>query len=114
MDWTLIGLFLLATFFGGLTSGLTGFAAGLVVSGVWLHILTPLETTILLASYGMVTTATFAASGQLFKADLVMPFLEGLPALLLTLYGKLDNAAFRKVILVLLFFSGISLAVPIF
>ncbi|MFZ0066609.1 MAG: hypothetical protein WAK90_10595 [Pseudolabrys sp.] len=118
MDWTLIGLFLLATFFGGLTSGLTGFAAGLVVSGVWLHILTPLETSILIASYGMVTTATFAASG--FKVDLVMPFLEGLPALLLglwagvTLYGKLDDAAFRKVILVLLFFSGISLAVPIF
>jgi uncharacterized protein len=54
MDWTLIGLFLLATFFGGLTSGLTGFAAGLVVSGVWLHILTPLQTAMLIASYGMV------------------------------------------------------------
>jgi hypothetical protein len=29
-----------------------------------------------------------------------------------TLYDKLDDAAFRKVILVLLLFSGISLAVP--
>jgi len=242
MDWTPIGFFLLATFFGGLTSGLTGFAAGLVVSGVWLHILTPLQTAMLIASYGMVnqgygiwkvrhaldwrrilpfviggaigvplgvylvtylnpahlrigvgilliaysiynlarpkitpiksntqmdfgvgilngmlggltglggvistiwcqlgggtkdtqralfqpilfitmtmTTATFAASGQLFKVDLMRLFLEGLPALLLglwvgvTLYGKLDDAAFRKVILVLLLFSGISLAVP--
>jgi uncharacterized protein len=64
------------------------------------------------------TTAIFAASGHLFKVDLMTLFLEGLPALLLglwvgvTLYGKLDDAAFRKVILVLLFFSGISLALP--
>ncbi|HZT25926.1 MAG TPA: sulfite exporter TauE/SafE family protein [Pseudolabrys sp.] len=243
MDWTLTGLFLLATFFGGLTSGLTGFAAGLVVSGVWLHILTPLQTAMLIASYGMVnqgygiwkvrhaldwrrilpfaiggalgvpcgaylvtylnpahlrigvgilliaystynlarphltpiksgapmdfavgilngmlggltglggvistlwcqlgggskdaqralfqpilfitmtmTTATFAASGNLFSADLVTLFLEGLPVLLLglwagvTLYGKLNDAAFRKVILALLLVSGISLAVPL-
>ena len=45
-------------------------------------------------------------------------FFEGLPALLLglwagvTLYGKLNDAAFRKAMLVLLLFSGISLAVP--
>jgi uncharacterized protein len=242
MDWTLIGLFLLATFFGGLTSGLTGFASGLVVSGVWLHILTPPQTAMLIASYGMVnqgygiwkvrhaldwrrilpfviggaigvpcgaylvtylnpahlrtgvgalliaysiynlarpilapirsnaqmdfgvgvlngmlggltglggvistiwcqlgggskdaqralfqpilfitmtmTTATFAASGQLFKTDLMTLFVEGMPALLLglwagvALYGRLDDAAFRKVILWLLLISGTSLAAP--
>jgi len=41
MDGMNLVLYLTATFLGGLTSGLTGFAAGLVVSGVWLHIITP-------------------------------------------------------------------------
>src|SRR5690242_773061 len=54
MDGLTIVLFLIATFFGGLTSGLTGFAAGLVVSGVWLHIITPLQTAVLIAAYGVV------------------------------------------------------------
>jgi uncharacterized protein len=54
MDGTLIALFLIATFFGGLTSGLTGFAAGLGVSGVWLHIITPMQTAVRIATYGVV------------------------------------------------------------
>jgi len=45
-------------------------------------------------------------------------FLLGLPAMLaglwigFELYGKLDDAAFRKVILVLLLLAGLSLMVP--
>ena len=54
MDGMTLGLFLAATFFGGLTSGLTGFAAGLVFSGVWLHIITPMQTAVLIAAYGVV------------------------------------------------------------
>ena len=229
---------------GGLTSGLTGFAAGLVVSGVWLNIISPIQTAVLIAAYGEVnqgygiwkvrhalkwrrvlpfviggavgvplgaylltyanpaylrigvgvllvayatynlarpaftpvnsnatadlgigvmngllggltglagvistvwvqlgggpkdaqravfqpvlfmtmtmTTLTFAASGHLFNDGVVKLFLLGLPALLVGLwagvflYGKLDDAAFRKVILVLLLVSGLSLAVPAF
>ena len=57
MDGTVIGLFLFATFLGGFTSGLTGFAAGLVVSGIWLHIITPLQTAVLIAAYGVVNQA---------------------------------------------------------
>lgn len=244
MDGTVLGLFLLATFLGGFTSGLTGFAAGLVVSGVWLQILTPLQTAVLIAAYGMVNqaygiwkvrdalqwrrilpfvigaavgvplgaylvtylnpahlrigvgvlliaystynlarpaiapitsnraidtgigilngllggltglggvistiwvqlgggpkdaqravfqpvlfitmtmaTLTFAASGHLFNVDILKLFLMGLPALLLglwlgvRLYGKLDDAAFRKAILILLLISGFSLVVPAF
>ena len=244
MDAMTLVLFLTATFFGGLTSGLTGFAAGLVVSGVWLHIITPLQTAVLIAAYGMVnqgygiwkvrhalvwrrilpfvvggavgvplgaylvtylnpahlragvgallivyatynlakpsltpvksnaaidtgigvlngllggltglggvistiwvqlgggpkdaqravfqpvlfltmtmTTLTFAASGHLFNADIVKLFLMGLPALLLglwvgvKLYGRLDDAAFRKAVLILLLISGLSLVVPAF
>jgi uncharacterized membrane protein YfcA len=243
MDGTIIALFLVATFLGGFTSGLTGFAAGLVVSGVWLHIITPLQTAVLIAAYGIVnqsygiwkvrhalqwrlilpfviggavgvplgaylvtyvnpahlrigvgilliaysafnlarpnftpirsnpaidagigalngllggltglggvistvwvqlggrpkdaqraifqpvlfitmtmTTLTFAASGHLFNVDILKLFLLGLPALLLglgvgvTLYGKLDDAGFRKIILLLLLVSGLSLVVPL-
>ena len=242
MDGMVIGLFFLATFLGGFTSGLTGFAAGLVVSGIWLQILTPLQTAVLIAAYGIVNqaygvwkvrhalqwrrilpfviggaigvplgaylvtylnpahlrigvgilliaystynlarptltpiksnpaldggigvlngllggltglggvistiwvqlgggakdaqravfqpvlfitmtmaTLTFAASGHLFNADVLKLFLMGLPALLLglwlgvRLYGKLDDAAFRKAILVLLLLSGLSLVGP--
>lgn len=241
MDAWSLALFLTATFLGGFTSGLTGFAAGLVVSGIWLHIMTPVQTAVLIAAYGIVnqgygiwkvrkslqwrrilpfviggavgvplgaylvtylnpmhlrtgvgalliaystytlarpnltpikstpaldsiigvlngllggltglggvistvwcqlgggpkdaqraifqpvlfltmtmTTATFAASGHL-NAGILQLFLFGMPALLLglwiglKLYGRLDDAAFRKAILVLLLFSGLSLLVP--
>ncbi len=50
-----LALFLAATFVGGLTSGVAGFAMGLVVSGVWLHVITPLQTVALIAGYGLVT-----------------------------------------------------------
>ena len=50
-------LFLVSTFVGGLTSGLAGFAMGLVVSGVWLHIISPVQTVALIAGYGLITQA---------------------------------------------------------
>jgi uncharacterized membrane protein YfcA len=48
-------VFMVTAFFGGIVTGLAGFAMGLVVSGVWLHILTPAETAVLIASYGAIT-----------------------------------------------------------
>jgi hypothetical protein len=48
-------LFLAAAFFGGLTSGLSGFAMGLVVSGVWLHIIAPEQNALLIVLCGLVT-----------------------------------------------------------
>src|SRR5436190_10548621 len=53
MDGAVLGLFLTATFVGGLTTGLAGFAMGLVVSGIWLHILTPIQTASLIVAYGL-------------------------------------------------------------
>jgi uncharacterized membrane protein YfcA len=53
MDGTVLGLFLLATFVGGVVAGLAGFAMSLVVSGVWLHILTPIQTVTLIVGYGL-------------------------------------------------------------
>ena len=55
MDGAVLALYLFATFIGGLVSGLAGFALGLVVSGIWLHILTPLQAAMLMAGYGIFT-----------------------------------------------------------
>lgn len=55
MDNTVLGLFLFAAFLGGFASGLAGFAMGFVVSGFWLHIITPIQTTALIAGYGLWT-----------------------------------------------------------
>src|SRR5215218_10003646 len=50
-----LSLFLIAAFLGGMTSGLSGFAMGLVVSGVWLHMITPGQNALLIVLCGLVT-----------------------------------------------------------
>src|ERR1700755_3540704 len=55
MDGFVLGLFLFAAFLGGFASGLAGFAMGFVVSGIWLHVITPIQTTALIAGYGLCT-----------------------------------------------------------
>jgi len=55
MDGFVLTLFLAAAFAGGFASGLAGFAMGFIVSGIWLHILTPVQTTALIAGYGLLT-----------------------------------------------------------
>ncbi len=64
------------------------------------------------------TALCLGGTGSL-TPDTMKLFLIGLPALLagswlgLRLYGKLDEAAFRKIVLVLLLASGLALVVPI-
>lgn len=55
MDGLVFTLFALAALAGGFVSGFSGFAMGLVVSGVWLHIITPMQTATLIAGYGLLT-----------------------------------------------------------
>jgi uncharacterized membrane protein YfcA len=55
MDGLVFALFALAAFAGGFVSGFSGFAMGLIVSGVWLHIITPMQTATLIAGYGLLT-----------------------------------------------------------
>lgn len=55
MDALVFVLFALAALAGGFVSGFSGFAMGLVVSGVWLHIITPMQTATLIAGYGLLT-----------------------------------------------------------
>jgi len=47
-------LFLSGTFFAALVAGLGGFAFGIVAAGIWLYILTPLQTATLIMSLGLV------------------------------------------------------------
>ncbi len=53
LDTNALALFLVSAFVGGVTTGLAGFAMGLVVSGVWLHVLTPMQTAVLIVIYGL-------------------------------------------------------------
>lgn len=55
MDGLTFVVFALAALVGGFVSGFSGFAMGLVVSGVWLHIITPMQTATLIAGYGLLT-----------------------------------------------------------
>ena len=55
MDGFVVGLFVFAAFLGGFASGVAGFAMGFVVSGIWLHVITPVQTTALIAGYGLCT-----------------------------------------------------------
>jgi uncharacterized membrane protein YfcA len=55
MDGLVLILFVCAASAGGFVSGFSGFAMGLVVSGVWLHIITPIQTAALIAGYGLLT-----------------------------------------------------------
>lgn len=55
MDGIVLALFLLAAFIGGFASGLAGFAMGFIVSGIWLHLISPIQTTTLVVGYGLWT-----------------------------------------------------------
>ena len=58
------------------------------------------------------------AAARVITADILRLYLIGLPAMLaglwvgFKLYGKLDDAAFRKLILVLLLVGGLGLILP--
>src|SRR5712691_8749952 len=56
MDATIINvaIYVTATFAAALVTGVAGFAFGLVAAGVWLHILTPMQTATLIIAFGLV------------------------------------------------------------
>jgi uncharacterized protein len=55
MDGTFVGLYLLAIFLGALSSGLSGFAMGVILLGIWAHFLPPVQTAILIVGYSVFT-----------------------------------------------------------
>jgi uncharacterized membrane protein YfcA len=108
-------------FLNGILGGLTGFAG--ILTTIWCGIRGwPKDEQ--RAVFQPIGVAIFAMSGLWLGIGGAVPhdtlwfFVIGLPVLLagtwlgLKLYGHLDEAGFRKVVLVLLFVSGIALVVP--
>jgi len=78
MDGVTLALFLLAAFFGGLVSGLSGFAMGLVVSGIWLHIIAPEQNALLIVLCGLVTQGSgIWRVRHAMDWQTVLPFIVG-------------------------------------
>lgn len=78
MDGPVLAIFLVSVFFGGMVTGLAGFAMGLVVSGVWLHILTPAQTAMLIVGYGLLTQSyNIWRLRSALRWRLIAPFVIG-------------------------------------
>ena len=82
MDGSVFTVFALAAFVGGFVSGFSGFAMGLIVSGVWLHIITPMQTATLIAGYGLLTQGY-----GIFKLRRVLDIRKAWPLALGTVIG---------------------------
>jgi uncharacterized membrane protein YfcA len=108
-------------FFNGLLAGLTGLP-GLIVT-IWCQfrawpkdVQRTIFQPVMLAA--MVINAISLSVAGVVTEETVKLFLLGLPFLLaglwsgFKLYGKLDDAAFRKAVLMLLLMAGLSLGVP--
>lgn len=117
MDGLELALFLSTIFFGGLVSGFAGFALGLVVSPVWLHIFTPLQTATLIVGCGLFIQGygTWKLRHALSWRD-ISPFIIGgaigvpIGALMLTRIDPVNLRTGVGVLLVL--YSGYGLARP--
>jgi uncharacterized membrane protein YfcA len=48
-----LAIFLVGTFAAAFVTGLAGFAFGIVAAGIWLHALTPSQTSVLIVVYGL-------------------------------------------------------------
>src|SRR5436305_14000802 len=78
MDGVTLSFFLAAAFLGGLVSGVSGFAMGLVVSGVWLHIIAPNQNALLIVLCGLVTQGSgIWRVRHEMKWHTVLPFIIG-------------------------------------
>jgi uncharacterized membrane protein YfcA len=71
-------LFLTATFLAALVAGVAGFAFGLVAAAIWLHVLTPLQTTTLIVAFGLIVQGYAVWKlRRALKFERLLPFLIG-------------------------------------
>jgi len=77
MDGTIVNvaIYLTATFAAALVTGVAGFAFGLVAAGVWLHILTPIQTATLIIAFGLVVQGISFLLGAAFGVPLGVAIL---------------------------------------
>jgi hypothetical protein len=48
-----LAVFVAATFLAAFVTGLSGFAFGLIAAGIWLHVITPVQTATLIVAFGL-------------------------------------------------------------
>jgi uncharacterized protein len=73
-----LALFVAATFAAALVAGVAGFAFGLVAAAVWLHVLTPLQTTTLIVAFGLIVQGySVWKLRRALKPARLLPFLLG-------------------------------------
>jgi uncharacterized protein len=73
-----LALFVGATFAAALVAGMAGFAFGLVAAAVWLHVLTPLQTTTLIVAFGLIVQGySVWKLRRALKLRRLLPFLVG-------------------------------------
>jgi uncharacterized membrane protein YfcA len=112
-----LALFVGATFAAALVAGMAGFAFGLVAAAVWLHVLSPLQTTTLIVAFGLIVQGySVWKLRRALKPARLLPFLlggaVGLP-LGVELLRWAPAAHVRTAIgVVLILFSAWSLARP--
>ncbi|MFI5030789.1 MAG: sulfite exporter TauE/SafE family protein [Reyranellales bacterium] len=71
-------LFLAAAFLAALVAGVAGFAFGLVAAAVWLHVLTPLQTTTLIVAFGLIVQGySVWKLRRALNLQRLLPFLIG-------------------------------------
>src|ERR1051325_8262003 len=73
-----LALFVAATFAAALVAGMAGFAFGLVAAAVWLHVLSPLQTTTLIVAFGLIVQGySVWKLRRALKPGRLLPFLLG-------------------------------------
>lgn len=73
-----VAVFMLGTLAAAFVTGLAGFAFGLVAAAIWLHALTPIQTTTLIVAYGLLVQgyAVWNLRHNL-NADRLVPLIVG-------------------------------------
>jgi uncharacterized membrane protein YfcA len=73
-----IAIFSIAVFIAAFVTGVAGFAFGLVAAGIWLHVLTPAQSAVLVTAYAIIVQGTAAWKlRQSIKWRRVLPLLIG-------------------------------------
>src|SRR4051794_12069652 len=117
MDDTVLLIFLLSTFAGGVVAGIAGFAMSLVVSGVWFHILTPVQTVTLIVGYGILVQGYgIWTLRRALSSRRVAPFIISSTAAVpigVALLTRIDPGLVRAGVgILLLAYAGYGLAQP--
>jgi uncharacterized membrane protein YfcA len=110
-------IFVIAAFIGALIAGVAGFAFGLIASAVWLHVITPAQSAVLIAGFAIVIQGlTLWRLRHALEFRRILPFVVGGAAgipLGAALLRWISAAQMRTVIGIgLVLFSIYSLAQP--